>query len=116
MGSVRGERAKVSESGISLVLLVIFLVVAPFSGAEIWLTSLSVAGCGPDQCDYTLQWNTVQAFLVFDAVVVIAVVVLGLIRRHRGARTWWIPGGGIALVLIGAAVAFQVSNIALPVP
>jgi len=113
---VSGERTRVSEAGVSLVLLVVFVVAALFFAAAIWLTSLSVAGCGPDQCDYTLQWNTVQVFLVFDAVVLIGVVVVGLIRRSRGAATWWIPGGGLVLVVIGAAVAFQVSNIALPVP
>lgn len=111
-----GERTRVTDAGVSLVLLVIHILVALFFAADIFLTSLSVAGCGPDQCDYTLQWNTVQAFLVFDAVVLLAVFVLGLIRLRRGRSTWWLPAGGIALVLIGAAIAHQVSHIALPVP
>ncbi|MFB8189344.1 hypothetical protein ACFC14_08445 [Microbacterium sp. NPDC055988] len=94
----------------------IYIVVASFFAADIFLTTLSIAGCGADQCDYTLQSNTVNVFLLFDAVVLLAVVALGLIRLRRGQSTWWLPAGGIVLVLIGAVIAHQVSHIALPVP
>ncbi|MFK3676856.1 hypothetical protein ACI2IP_03960 [Microbacterium sp. NPDC090218] len=110
------ERARATDTGGALVLLVIHIIVALFFAADVWLTTLSIAGCGTDQCDDTLQSNTVNAFLLFDVVVLLAVFVLGLIRRGRGRSTWWLPAGGIALVLIGAAIAHQVSDIALPVP
>jgi hypothetical protein len=116
VGGVSSERTRATDTGGAVVLLVIHIVVALFFAADIFLTTLSIAGCGSDQCDYTLQSNTVNSFLLFDAAVLLAVFVLGLIRLRQGQSTWWLPAGGIALVLIGAAIAHQVSHIALPVP
>lgn len=107
---------RATDTGGAVALLVIYIVVALFFAADIFLTTLSIAGCGTDQCDYTLQSNTVNVFLLFDAAVLLAVFALGLIRLRRGQSTWWLPAGGIVLVLIGAAIAHQVSHIALPVP
>lgn len=109
-------RARDREAPIALLLMVIFIVWALYSAASVFMSTLSIAGCGSVPCDYELQLLTVNTFLAVDAVLVIGLSVLFTILQYRDLRSWWVPATGILITFIAWVVAHELSRIALFLP
>lgn len=105
-------RAAARHSGLAVVVLIgILILLALISAFAVWFRAMSIPHCG-QRCDFTTLYWTPIVFVIFAAVVIIAVMVLSWVFSSR-RRAWWIPLGGIVVTLAAAQVAQVVSDRAL---
>lgn len=102
------------EADAGLVLVVAFILLSVVLPLLLFLLHLGAAACG-DACDTTTSWTAGLAFLVFDGILFVTVMVPFVLRTSRWERAWWLPTAGIAALLVGALIAYVVIRIALPV-
>lgn len=106
----RSERSELRHRR-TILLSVAQALIAGIAWATIWLRQLEVPGCG-QECNGELLLRTIEvsgwAALAIVVVSTAAVVALG-----RQRWVWTLPVVGLVTILIGAAIAHQLCNLAL---
>lgn len=100
------------ERAVAAWLMAVYIAASLWFAATVYLTTLSIAGCGTS-CNFDLQSWTVNTFLLIDLLLAAATATVYIRRRRSGLTAWWIPAGGIAFIGLAALIALLLSRVAL---
>ena len=104
------SRTRPAGSVLSTVLWGVQFAVTGVLIAVVYFMRIAVPRCD-QQCDFELLDAAGNVFAAFAVLLFIAVGALRMLLP--GPSRWWMPAGGIALTIVGAAIAVHVSQIAL---